>query len=554
MSLAGGYTSLIHRTQGECHFLWGPVSYALLAELQGGNKQLMFDLSTVDDPVISEILIGVLSHFGLHSPEQVHEILDEFIAGRHLQGLLSRSKTREKTRIAIEAAQRLAYPPILIELAQDSVKRTQLLAVRTVYHLSKNNPNLGLHVVRELSRRSSTCLGLPRILTIRSCLLVSLLMLQDYNAQDKRCQDWLFELQQIWQSCLEGVSGFHSRFFRKQMLHSLTRFGIGLASGLAFRSNYLREIAAFFKASEKTKDRFLLFVEYLDPNKTGLEDILPELVVATEENDPVTAAIVALMIVVQGRAGLRDTLQVGKRLFYYALNQPKVGVYPNNILVSIGKLGVNLYYADDEFYYLHERMCRDYLGRTKGYFSSNLGQHWNCGLGEHVLMRKLRGNPKDENLSLHFLQQAVAERDWLLTKHILEIMVYAMGTAFSDLDSALEIITATAEIESEEFRKSLISVLRGFYRYYPALVSAFLESDAFDEKTRMTVKTHPVRRSLWEDSLQVNTISIMSQAMQHPAFCRKVLVLLQQMPQCRSLSEFAVVSLEAVLALVSGTF
>ena len=571
---ATAYDWLIHRADRECYFLWGAIKNALLVELENDEFDLIAALSRIDRQSVREILVLVLTEYAQEHPEETRQLLQRLTKPggikRVLFGIVPPllgkwvdKKARTAKKVVAEAARSLEETTLLEQLAVDTDRSIRVQAMRNAYHVWRANPEKGLEILNSVAERSVGAFGLPRVTAIEACLLISALMLQDYDPVHKQWDEWLLSLKRAWDKVIEqvflvsskrGVSSLLKDWTRATALRLVVSFAVGQAEKPTLRPSFINDASLFFQADKKIHDRFKRLLRCLDlRDPLSIESALRDLELAVEENDVMTATLVTLIIILQGVERPQRVAPIAASLFDYALNQSPPGVYPFNILYAVGQLLLLSDSIDnDDLYKLHQEMCMAYLDKTKGIFYSNLGLHRNLGLGEHGIMRSRRMNPQDLDLHSLYIQQALKNKDWSFLEFLLLVDVAALGTAFAEPEGALETLGVLLDSREERVRRYLVEVLARIRLHYPDLVDDFMDENAVDDQTKLQVRTKEAAENPWGDLLQDNAGMILLRVMQAPSVREKATWFLSQAPDCSNLQEFIELGFKVLIDFAYG--
>ena len=264
-------------------FLWGAVKNALAQEAKKLRSETILKLCRTVQQRVKEMMVSVLTQLGLDSPEIVEEILKKLIPqekkatewrkGQWLLGESSQTSdmvSRNAGRTAIEVASNLGMCEFLQRgaLYADPSLRTE--SVRHSYILWQRDPIRGFVILEELTRQAIRGL-LPNILAFESVLGLSAAIFFDHY-QDKSV---LARLQRVWRGIIAALLHVRAgRSYPERVIRAFLRERIfSLVYSTAFRLLHespsndifdLRELEAFFRASEEEKALYQRLVQYID--------------------------------------------------------------------------------------------------------------------------------------------------------------------------------------------------------------------------------------------------------------------------------------------------
>jgi len=575
------FLDMIGRTT-EHPYLWGAVRNALVQEAEQQDIEIVLKLCRTPDQHVREMMVNILTTLGADAPRQVEHILKELVPAarrattikkvRQWQGktpIDTGRPTRNAGRIATEVASNLNLPWLLqaAALQEDSTIRTE--AVRFSYHLWKRDHQAGFTILEHLTQETISGL-IPEKAALESTIGLSTSIFFD-SYQDEQV---LRRLQGFWHDIVARMlAGEQGKLWERILRHLFFPPGrifstvIDLVIGYIDRLPDYGEafnypaLEAFFHLGATEKALYARLVSYIDVEGNYSREQMKHdyLAVMRQTNNYLIVFMVQLGLIAHACQDPFAFLPFLQR--FYEETKKDIVAYPymNDVIHVLDNV-LHRGTMDDalfNFFVFAVQECQEFYIRhpeaiRNRHYSTKPEAH---DLGPYIFhVYRKTGSVKTAWLETR-IQSALARGDTRFFELLLMSELSLIGIERQSPKAALLTVAmffqqlkgnAAIRAKTQEF----LAHLRA---YYPNEVDGFLEEQEADNDFRVQVQIHEpeedIATLIGQRSLYFLRDGII---MQSPTLRSRLLSLLTQAAECRSIRVWLDYFLREVINLLYG--
>lgn len=507
-------------------FLWGAVKNALVQEAKKPGAETILKLCRTAQQRVKEMMVSVLTQLGLDSPAIVEEILKklmpqekkatEWRKGRWLLGKSSQPSdivSRNAGRIAIEVARNVGIHWVLQRGALHEDQSLRAATMRYTYTLWLRDQAGGFVILEYLATQAVRGI-LPNMLALESALGLSATIFFEHY-QDKSV---LVRLQRIWRGIIASL--LHDREGKNSLERAIRAFLreriFSLVSSTAFRllreapSNdifNLRELEAFFRASEEEKALYQRLVQYIDVHGPYARERMEyDYHQAIKRNNLLFILVTDMGLIAHICHAPLSFLPFVRSLFdeaksdqvsyaylgqitnvlENALNRCMLGGAPE--LDEVFDLYVKATETSQEYYASYPALIRNRTAEAPQTFflgPYTLHHHYKTGIAKTPLLEKR-------------IQDALASKDLFFFKRLIGTELDFIAMLWHRPRLALEVVELFFDSHHPEIDEMIRAFLSRLKIRYPDEVDDFLEAQRVSDDFRLQVQTNEPVETLGE--------------------------------------------------------
>jgi len=562
-------------------FLWGAIRNAIFQELVMGANDLIDSLAKESDQSIRELLISVLVELGnepggVKTAEEIIQRLSKIGRDKASPAKSLRIKftgtdnsplspeARSASKTAMEVARQLNLVAILEKAATDPFPIVRVGAIRNIYHIWRNNPEVGYDVLGRMTDLVAESNGLPNIPALESSLALAILMLRHYFPDTQEGQELGLRVANQMQKVTRKLFFVNSgKGFWKQLVVPATRnFIIGAVIRFVVRTQesypedkpaFLNEVADLIKSPAEVRARYDRLVDYFD-NPSTISQIRDDLNKATEYNDTLTNGLIWLILISEFISNRETDYSILEELAALELQQPTVGSANQGMIIALGLVASYKKDTSEETFQRLERMTVSYVERTKGFYYSRSGiKHPNLAINPHMSLRHIRQNSNDHDLPAMFLQRAISEKDWKFCARLLDSLSTQVSTS-SDLLSArmaLQSLKGIFPIPAEIEDKVIFTLARIRLYCREEVDNFLLEIDLENKLLPKVLRVEPDEQ-VWSELFHNIYSTILVRLLQTPQIKAALVGMLREATKQKNMDEYLKLVAKDLMNLLTG--
>ena len=541
-------------------YLWGAIKVCLGQHIQSLSIQecssLCIGLAQFRNPRMEEIVSVVLYEYGVDFPEKAQPILQNMLnKQRGFRGVLSSLLKQEEIshqcpiykRIAITVASNLFFGKLIEYALIDPSPAVRAVSIRHAFIYWKRQRKEGFEVLQSLANSMK---GISFFAALQSAIGLSVLILLD----DFHSKSSIQRLQTIWRDKIRQFlivnpdrPGSQYEQIKGDLRTIVLRFGayvvVKRAKEIPSQNpQTIPELRLFFKRDENLEKRKTIIREitqYLDAQNTDIRNLKETLLHLANERDILTAIIVIIMLKRHASRYPNRTLPIIREMFYRTIDANSPG--PFGIMVPSRSIFMQDHFVDRELYL---EMVTTYLERFQGKWWSNL-QMRRYNYIDSICFAE---NDSVDDTSLtpsakKIIETMIENQDYAWMKDVIELELTSHAIEVGNIKFTFSTLEMLINIDDSSVKNAIVELLARMYIYYPDEVDNFMYIQGLDKIFITQVHTHIVSESLGDiiDYKLIMFYEKIFQSSESQIFWQRFTWVLKQIPECKSLDEWAVI-------------
>ena len=529
-------------------YLWGAVKRCLESHLEALDSptasKLCLSLCKSEDQYIEEILIMALTDYGRDDNKKVENIVIRLLSSNTIFS----SRCPSWKRVAMIVAVNLNIDTALELALSDNSRSVRVVAIRNAFIYWRRNRKAGTNLLRHIVSKSIGFMGLPIINRLESAIGLSLLIRMDDYSNIRTTAT----LRQIWKPAVQrllrlatraGSGSLFNKSFRVTMITLLTSFSVSIASLIPLNSFIsVIEFKDFYKKDRdfvRRKENLRKIIEYMDTNK-DINDISDIILSLSNERDAFTYLIATIMLNRHTRSHPETTLPILNVLFQEGIKSEEPGPFclitPTNAICA-----VDPELTTQEGRDLYIKMVTTYLDRFKGIVRFNRRQRRMTWIDAVSLaeQNEIVDAPLGP-IAKEYVNKIIYQHDTQWMIDFIRKEVTNRSIQAGHLQFAFGVLEMLINVDDIHVKEAVIELLAKLRVYYPNEVDDFMSIANCDNQFVLSVRKKVPSENIgdligfrilifWQKAIVLNG---------SPQLWERVNLLLQQIPECKSLDQW----------------